>query len=152
MKLAEALQERADLNRRIEQLRMRIGANALVQEGEKTAEDPQALLAELKQCTERLCALIRAINRTNCETTADGVSLTDLIAERDTKRLLLSALHDAADAASRAAQRATRSEIRILPALDVRTLQDRADLLSKELRILDNTLQEQNWKTELIGL
>lgn len=152
MKLAEALQERADLNRRIEQLRVRIDANALVQEGETTAENPQALLDELKACTERLCALIRAINRTNCETTLDGVSLTDLIAERDTKRLLLSALHDAADAASRGTSRATRSEIRILPALDVRTLQRQADDLSRELRILDNTLQEQNWKTDLIGL
>ena len=33
MKLAEALQERADLNRRIEQLRDRLENNALVQEG-----------------------------------------------------------------------------------------------------------------------
>lgn len=152
MKLAEALQERADVNRRIEQLRLRIGMNALVQEGEKPAEDPQALLNELTVCTERLCALMRAINRTNCETKLDGVSLTDMIAERDAKRLLLAAVHDAADAASRAASRATRSEIRILPALDVRKLQKQADALSKELRILDNTLQEQNWKTELIGL
>ena len=152
MKLAEALQERADLNRRIEQLRARIDANALMQEGEKPAEDPQALLDELTACTERLCLLMRAINRTNCETTFNGVSLTDMIAERDAKRLLLAALHDAADAASRSAQRATRSEIRILPALDVKKLQKRADALAKELRILDNTLQEQNWKTELIGL
>lgn len=33
MKLAEALQERADLNRRIEQLRNRLENSALVQEG-----------------------------------------------------------------------------------------------------------------------
>lgn len=152
MKLAEALQERADVNRRIEQLRSRIGMNALVQEGEKPAEDPQMLLNELTACTERLCALMRAINRTNCETNLDGVSLTDMIAERDAKRLLLAAIHDAADAASCSAQRATRSEIRILPALDVKRLQKQADALAKDLRILDNTLQEQNWKTELLGL
>ena len=152
MKLAEALQERADLNRRIEQLRSRICANALVQEGEETAEDPNTLLTELEQCTERLCALMRAINRTNCETVIDGRSLTDLIAERDSKRVLLSVYHDTVDAASRAVQRATRSEIRILPALNVKALQETADLLSKEVRLLDNALQEQNWKTELIGL
>ncbi|MBQ1820978.1 MAG: DIP1984 family protein [Clostridia bacterium] len=152
MKLAEALQERADLNRRIEQLRSRIGANALVQEGEKTAEDPNALLTELEQCAERLCALMSAINRTNCDTVVGGRSLTDMIAERDSKRVLLSVYHDTVDAASRAAQRATRSEIRILPALNVKALQEKADLLSKELRLLDNALQEQNWKTELIGL
>lgn len=33
MKLAEALQERADLNKKIEQLRSRITSNALMQEG-----------------------------------------------------------------------------------------------------------------------
>lgn len=32
MKLAEALQERADLNKKIEQLRSRITSNALMQE------------------------------------------------------------------------------------------------------------------------
>ncbi len=40
MKLAEALQERADLNRKIDQLRQRIENNVLVQEGEKSQEDP----------------------------------------------------------------------------------------------------------------
>ncbi len=33
MKLAEALQERADLNRKIEQLKSRLNNNVLVQEG-----------------------------------------------------------------------------------------------------------------------
>ena len=33
MKLEEALQERADLNRNIEQLRKRLNSNVLVQEG-----------------------------------------------------------------------------------------------------------------------
>ena len=37
MKLAEALQERADLNRKIEQLQDRLSNNVLVQEGEQTA-------------------------------------------------------------------------------------------------------------------
>ena len=35
MKLAEALQERADLNRKISQLEERISNNVTVQEGEK---------------------------------------------------------------------------------------------------------------------
>ena len=47
MKLAEALQERADLNRRIAQLRSRLESNALVQEGEKPAEDPNELWQEM---------------------------------------------------------------------------------------------------------
>ena len=47
MKLAEALQERADLNKKIQQLQQRINSNVLVQEGEKSQEDPQALMKEL---------------------------------------------------------------------------------------------------------
>ena len=47
MKLAEALQERADLNRRIQQLQQRLSSNAVVQEGEQPAEAPSELLAEL---------------------------------------------------------------------------------------------------------
>ena len=48
MKLAETLQERADLNRRIEQLRYRLSNNVLVQEGEKPLRTPAALLEELE--------------------------------------------------------------------------------------------------------
>ena len=40
MKLAEALQERADLNRKIEELRRRLANVILVQEGEEPAEEP----------------------------------------------------------------------------------------------------------------
>ena len=47
MKLAEALQERADLNRSIEQLRSRLDSNSLVQEGEMPAESPSDLKREL---------------------------------------------------------------------------------------------------------
>ncbi len=44
MKLAEALQERADLKRTLNSLKERLQRVALVQEGEKPAEDPQELL------------------------------------------------------------------------------------------------------------
>ena len=47
MKLAEALQERADINRNIEQLKYRLNNNVLVQEGEKPAENPEKLKLEL---------------------------------------------------------------------------------------------------------
>ena len=62
MKLAEALQERADLNRQIEQLKARLYNNALVQEGEAPAEDPNELLAQLDRSTARLEELMAAIN------------------------------------------------------------------------------------------
>lgn len=54
MKLAEALQERSDLTRRIQQLQSRLNNNATVQEGEKPAEEPQTLLCELDASIDRL--------------------------------------------------------------------------------------------------
>ena len=83
MKLAEALQERADLNRKIEQLKSRLNNNVLVQEGEQTAESPEQLKQELDSSLERLTYLMAQINKTNCETNVDGQTLTELIARKD---------------------------------------------------------------------
>lgn len=44
MKLAEALADRADASRRVEQLRSRVVANARYQEGEQPTEDAAELL------------------------------------------------------------------------------------------------------------
>ncbi len=150
MKLAEALQERADLNRNIEQLRFRLTTNALVQEGEETAEDPKKLKKELDASLERLGVLMAAINHTNCAAKIDGVSLTEMIAKKDVLTLKLSCYRDLAHAASGAVQRARSSEIRILPAVSASEIQKQIDAAAKELRKLDNKLQESNWLTELI--
>ena len=82
MKLAEALQERADLNRKIEQLQDRLNNNVLVQEGEQTAEDPKKLKYELDSSILRLADLIAHINQTNCTTIVEGQTLTALIAKK----------------------------------------------------------------------
>jgi hypothetical protein len=47
MKLGDALNRRADLKARIQQLPGRLAASAVVQEGDAPAEDPAALLDEL---------------------------------------------------------------------------------------------------------
>ena len=148
MKLAEALQERADLNRKIDELRGRIINNALVQEGEKPAEEPEELINELNSALLRLGELIAGINLRNAATVADGRTLTELIAERDTLTLKVQAYRTAIDAASRTAQRATRSEIKIVSAVNVRKLQKEADAASKKLRETDLRIQETNWLTE----
>src|ERR671912_216042 len=65
MKLAEALANRADLQRRIEQMRGRLQKSALVQEGESPPEDPQELLEETERLVSELEGYLRRINRTN---------------------------------------------------------------------------------------
>lgn len=149
MKLAEALQERADLNRRIEQLRSRLDSNALVQEGEKPAEEPEQLLRELDGCVERLEELMAKINRTNCETVVEGKTLTELIARKDALLIRLSAYRDLVNTASQTARRATRSEIKIFSTINVQDKQRMVDEMAKELRLLDNKLQATNWTVDL---
>lgn len=150
MKLAEALQERADLNRRIEQLRYRLNNNVLVQEGEKPLEDPAALLEELESSFTRLEWLIARINLTNCAVKVEGRSLTELIARRDVLSLRADAYRRLVEEASQNTHRATRTEIKILSTVDVPALQRQADDASRELRLLDNTLQATNWTADLM--
>ncbi|MBO6054514.1 MAG: DIP1984 family protein [Oscillospiraceae bacterium] len=150
MKLAEALQERADLNRRIEQLRARINQNVLVQEGEKPNEDPAALIAEMDGAVDRLEQLMAAINRTNSATVVDGRTLTQIIAKKDALKLRLSAYRDLLYSASQNTHRARSTEIRILSAVPVAELQKKADDMSRDLRELENLLQSSNWVTDLL--
>lgn len=150
MKLAEALQERADLNRRVEQLRYRLNNNVLVQEGEKPLEDPAVLLEELESSFTRLEWLIARINLTNCAVKVEGRSLTELIARRDVLSLRAEAYRRLVEEASQNTHRATRTEIKILSAVNVPALQRQADDASRELRLLDNTLQATNWTADLM--
>ena len=150
MKLAEALQERADVNRKIEDLRRRLGNVILVQEGEEPAENPAELLQELNAAIERLGYLMAAINRTNSSTKAGGMTLTELIAKKDSLLIKLSAYRDLVYSAGQSTSRARGTEIRVKPTLKAGDLQREADQLSREVRQLDNLLQETNWSTPLI--
>ncbi len=150
MKLAEALRERADVQREIDRLTDRLDANAIVQEGEETVESPDKLKRELDGAVCRFEHLMAAINRTNCITEIDGVSLTEIIAKKDALTEKLSAYRSVVQTASQTAYRARHSEIKIKATVDVAAWQREIDEMSKQLRLLDNTLQAANWTTELI--
>ena len=150
MKLATALSERADIQRRISELSVRLNNNAKVQEGEAPAENPQELLKELDACFLRLEELIARINKTNNETKAGGRSITDLIARRDCLKERLRILRDFLNAASEKVSRYSKAEIRILSTVPVAELQKQADAYAKALRETDEEIQGLNWTTELI--
>ena len=150
MKLAEALQERADLNRKIEELRRRLDNSILVQEGEAPAENPAELLDELNNSIERLEQLMAAINLTNCRTKVKHMTLTELIARKDALMLKLSAYRDLVYIAGQSTNRARGTEIKVRTVIKAGELQKTADQIAKEVRELDNLLQETNWKTKLI--
>ena len=151
MKLANALSQRAELQTRIHQLEARLYNNAQVQEGEQPAEDPRELLRELEEDYVRLEALISAINRTNnAARTEDGATLSDLLAKRDCLKGKLSILRGFLNSASALVRRHSVSEIKVKSTVDVRKLQKQVDSLSKDLRELEETIQEKNWTTELM--
>ena len=150
MKLANALSRRSELQTRIRQLEIRLGNNALVQEGENPAEEPADLLAELERDYAELERLIAAINRTNSVTKVEGESLSDLLARRDCLTGKVQVLRNFLQNASAVVHRRTASEIKIKSTVNVRELQQQVDACAKALRELDETIQEKNWTTELV--
>ncbi len=149
MKLATALSERADLQRRLSEIGTRLNNNSKVQEGEEPSESPEDLMEELDRTVERLEELIACINLTNSRTVHEGKTLTDLLAHRDCLKSRIQILRNFLDSASSRVSRMTHSEIRIKSTVPVSEIQKKVDLLSKELRQCDELIQELNWTTQL---
>jgi hypothetical protein len=138
------------LQARLTQLASRATANARYQEGEEPSEDPNLLLAESDRVGDELAELILQINAQNLNTEVEpGVSMTAALARRDLLRLRHRLRTQLADTASRPLDRLTRTELRSIPAVDVRALRAEADDLARQLRELDTRIQAVNWVTEL---
>lgn len=150
MKLAEALSLRADLQKRISQLEVRLKNNARIQEGEEPAENPQELMEELNNHLNALETLIFRINKTNMVTLSEGMRLTEMIAKKDVLTLRISVLRSVAQSAMGSLERYSANEIRYVRTLDVADLQKQIDSYSRQLRELDVKIQQLNWLTELV--
>lgn len=150
MKLATALSERSDLQRRLTELSTRLNQNAKVQEGDSPAEEPEALLRETDGVLLRLEELIARINLTNSRTVSEGESLTEKLAKRDCLGKRITLMRSFLDAASARVDRYSRTEIKVHSSVSVSALQQELDRLSKSLRELDEHIQELNWTTELL--
>jgi len=150
LKLAEALVLRADTRRRIDQLRERLKASALVQEGEKPAEDPAELFAEVRRALDSLTVLIKQINRTNLEAALpDGRTLTDALAERDALTLSFSVLQHVVAAAIPDQYRLARTEIKNVATVNIADLRKEMDDTARRRRELDTMIQAANWAVDL---
>jgi len=139
------------LPKRIAQLKSRLLTNARVQEGDKPAETPKELLAELDRVSAELLDLIKRINRTNCATLfAKRRTISDALADRDVLALQRAAYAELAQAAAITQGRFTRSEVKYISTINVAEIQKRADETAKNYRDLDARIQELNWQTELV--
>lgn len=150
MKLATALAERSDIQNRINTISVRLDNNAKVQEGDVPAEDPKALMEELDRLIVRLEDLVARINLTNSGTVYEGKTITKLLAHRDCLKKKVRVLRDFLNTASDRVTRMTRTEIKIVSTVPVTEIQKTVDGLAKELRTVDEKIQELNWTTELV--
>ena len=150
MKLAEALSIRKDLQKRIQQLEQRIKSNVKVQEDDEPLEDPNELMKELNSCLVQLEELIGRINLTNINTkNAEGLSITQLIAKKDTLTLRIGILRNIYSEATNLFNRYSSSEIRQECVIDVKQLSKQIDDYSARLRKTDMEIQGLNFLTEL---
>jgi hypothetical protein len=150
MKIAEALALRADLQKRLEQLKQRLLKNARIQDGDVPAENPVELQAELEKTALDLMGLIRRINRTNAASRFGEGTLADALAERDVLKIRYNAYRELATAASTSQVRTTRSEVKFVSTVSVAATQRKADDLAKQYRELDTKIQEADWTTALL--
>jgi hypothetical protein len=151
MKLAEALVLRADLQKRIAQLRERLRQSALVQEGEQPPENPEQLLGELDQLLNQLGVMIARINRTNMQVhLPEGEVLSDALARRDMLSLRYSIITALAEAAANRIERYGRSEIRKISTVDVAALRRQLDEIARQRRELDTSIQATNWTVDVV--
>lgn len=150
MKLASALVERSDLQRKISELSNRLNTNAKVQDGEEPAEKPEELLEELDSVMTRLEELVTKINLTNSSVVVEGKTLTEWLAKRDCLKQRIGLLRGFLNSASEKIDRYSSAEIKIVSTVNVKALQKDVDALSKTLRETDEKIQEINWTTELL--
>ena len=85
---------RADLQKKVAQLKERIKESAKVQEGDEPCDNVEELYKELDEALVQLEDLIYRINITNVQIVQDGDSLTRLIANRDVLSMHVKALKE----------------------------------------------------------
>ncbi len=150
MKLAEALLKRAEYQKKIDNLRYRIRTNIKTQENELPYEDPNQLLEELTQVNEALCEIVKKINYINGTTVlSNQMSISDALAEREKLSKQISALQMVIQTANERDYRLTHSELKMTITVDIAKIQKQIDLLSKQHRELDTSIQSVNWTTEI---
>ena len=130
MKLAEALSNRADLQRRISQLKGRLKDSAKVQEKQEK--------------------LVYQINCTNMQITHNGENLTRMLARRDSLSARVSLMREVLKHVTETETRYGRNEIRYIRTVDVANLRKDTDSYCKQLRELDNLIQSINWTVDLL--
>lgn len=151
MKLGQALSRRAKISARLNDIRGRIVQNALLQEGQKPVESPGDLLKQFEELSGEFQELVEKINVANTTAKVGDQSILELLQRREHLIRVRNMIGTAASAASPGGDRYRymRSEIAMVPALDVQSLRQREDSLTEEINAIDAQIQEINWQVEV---
>jgi hypothetical protein len=150
MKLAEALLLRADIQKKLASLQARAQKYAVVQEGERPAEDPQEILRQIDVVAAELQRLVFVINKANLiHNIKTGESLTEGLAKRDSLVIRHRILQSIVDVCVKPPERYGVKEIRWVTTVDVAALQGQVDGLAKQIREVNAAVQEAGWQVEL---
>lgn len=150
MKLAEALSIRADLQKKVAQLKERIKESAKVQEGDEPCDNVEELYKELDEALVQF--LVYRINITNVQIVQGGDSLTRLIAKRDVLSMRVNALKEVVNYVAANDTRYGRNELKYVRTIDIKALRKEADTYAKQYRELDLKIQSLNWTVDLVDL
>ena len=151
MKLAEALIERAEIQKKNRQLIDRIKDNANIQEGDLPPEKPEELIAVYEGNMVRFLELVQRINETNCKKPFDETrSIADAIALRDCLASKIRAYREFYESATIKLNRYSQKEIKTVRCIDAKEMQNQIDRFSKEYRQIDTKLQSINWTVDLL--
>jgi hypothetical protein len=150
MKLAEALIQRVDLQKRLRELEKRLELVTTIQEGDLPAEDPTELLRTIETSYAELEEVICRINRTNCLAEEEGDALADLLCRRDLLQKRQALLRRIAQAGTVTNSRHSGHEVRFVSTVPVAQLQRQADEYARAYRDIDTRIQRLNWTVDLL--
>lgn len=152
MKLAEALQRRADLRQKIDSVGNTMKANILVQEGAEADYDVGQLCEEFNELMGEWRSIVGRIGRTN-HTAKDeetGKTLADLLVDREATKMEKETYDGIVAVYGEKSWRTRGAELKIISTFKAKDAQKMVDDAAKRFRELDNKIQMLNWNTDLV--
>lgn len=152
MKLAEALVLRADLQKKLENLKKRLANSVLKLDDIQVIEDPAILKLEADETIAILYSLIDRIYRTNQSVILpSGQSMVTVLAKRDElveRRKLLDYIINKSlpDSGLYFNERGKWQ-----PAIDISAYQKQMDDIAMQIRRLNLGIQQTNWQVDLVA-
>ncbi len=151
IKLAEALLDRSELQKKIADIQARMRENAIIQQDDVPTEDPSKLFEELKQAYKSFDDLNRRINTTNNSTFFnDKMKICDALYQREALDRQIKELASLASAFASKSTRYSKTEIKYISTMDPKALRSHVDDLKRQRKELDRQVQSLNWSIDLL--